>query len=583
MKHTNSGDENMKSASVFLMILCLSACNNTVKDIPSSEIVSFTNGIIYTQSNNNVVQAMAIKGDKIIAIGSNEEIEKLGSQKIVDLEKRTVIPGMIDTHTHPGLVGSLGDPKQTTVSLPRVSTKEELLDWLREYAKTVTYKPFVFLGFWDVAMFLPDGPNKEDLDKIFPHKPVILADNSGHSFWVNSATLKYYGIDKDTPDLSKNISVFVRDENGELTGWIKEFALLPYFGKSLLSSNSEIKKRIKDFLSYLSKSGVTTIWDAGNFLGSDKIYSIVQELEQKGELPVRYEGAYHVFDPAQIDYAVQGLKDLKANYQGELLNLNTIKIHFDGMTELRTANVVDEYNVGSGFGGSLFDTNRLSAFILELEEHDIDLHLHAVGDMATRKILNAVESATNDLGTSLTIEITISHLHLVKQEDIERFAHLGVHANFTPHWFSGLVFGQAGGINLGSHRSSQQWLAKSFFSKNANVTFSSDVVSYATIERANPFVGIHTGITRQEHALGSNFSPNSPINEKLSMKEMLAGYTINGAYQLGKEKEIGSLEIGKKADFIVLQQDLFKIPVHKISNTKPIATFLNGRLINGKL
>ena len=168
-------------------------------------------------------------------------------------------------------------------------------------------------------------------------------------------------------------------------------------------------------------------------------------------------------------------------------------------------------------------------------------------------------------------------------DDIVRFKQLGVHANFTPQWFSDLVFGQAGDLNLGEPRGSSKWLARSFFAADANVTFSSDVIDHSTIERANPFVGIQMGITRQEYSLGAGAPINSPLNQVLTMEQMIEGYTLNGARQLGRESTLGSIEVGKHADFVVLDQNPFEVATQEIAHIQPVATFVSGQLVAGDL
>ena len=155
-----------------------------------------------------------------------------------------------------------------------------------------------------MAAYLPHGPHKRDLDRVSGTKPIFLYDNSGHSVWVNSALLRMLGIDRNTPDVSTNLSHFVRDGNGEPTGWIKEFALTPYMG-AFAPDAGALKARLLKYLNYMSSRGITTVWDAGNFNMDDAVYRAAHAIAKDGDLPLRWEGSYHIWAPEQIDTAAQ--------------------------------------------------------------------------------------------------------------------------------------------------------------------------------------------------------------------------------------------------------------------------------------
>ena len=306
---------------------------------------------------------------------------------------------------------------------------------------------------WDVATYLPHGPHKRDLDDISRLRPIMLNDNSGHSVWVNSAFLRLFGIDADTPDLSRNLSHFVRDENGEPTGWVKEFSLLPYFGDRFVPDADELKERLLKYLNYMSSRGITTLWDAGNFNMDDAVYQAAHDIAREGNLPLRWEGSHHIWAPEQIETAVESLVRLREKYAHGKLQFNSIKIHYDGLQDILTAAMLEPYVTDpDNYGGVLFTTERLSGFMQELDAHRIDLHMHASGDRATGNILDAVKEARDALGRPLGIEVTISHLFSVADSDVARFQELGVHANFTPHWFGGTAYGDAREINVGPER-----------------------------------------------------------------------------------------------------------------------------------
>lgn len=548
----------------------------------------YTGGTIFTaEPESPRAEALAVKNGEIIFVGNKADALRLeGQNRVFDLQGAMVMPGLVDAHTHPGLVSILGsgDPVVDAAEELKYGSKEEFFAALSEAAKTNPGKGPLMLGPWDVAMFLPGGPNKRDIDAIFPDRPVVIQDNSGHSLWANSVALKVLGIDRNTPDLSPNISMIVRDAQGEPTGWLKEFVALSRIMPFLVPDDATLRARLQDFVGFLLSRGVTTVYDAGNFAADQRVYKVLAELDNAGELPLRYYGSYHVWSPKLIDGAADKLLQLRAKYGGKNLQFDTVKIHYDGVTEIGTAGVREGYAFDArNRGGILFDRSRLSQFIVELDSKNIDLHLHTVGDRATRSALDAVEEARRQLERNLSIEVTLAHLELVDPDDVPRFANLDVHANFTPHWFGSLVFGRASFNNLGAARANRNQMIGTLLRNGANVTLSSDVVSSGELRQADPFLGIEMAMTRKPVS-GPLDPDRQPLpQEMLSLEQALTAYTIAGARQLGIAAQTGSLRKGKAADFVILHEDLFKQQATSIHSTKVNAVFVGGRLVSGKM
>lgn len=555
------------------------------EDPPITSI--YTGGIIFTADQESPrAEALAVKNGEIVYVGNKaDSLTLAGPNRVIDLQGAMVMPGIVDAHTHPGLVSILGsgDPTVDAAEELKYSSKAEFFAALSEAAKSSPGKGPLMLGPWDVAMFLPDGPHKRDLDPIFPDRPVVIQDNSGHSLWANSVALKMLGIDRNTPDLSPHISVIVHDAQGEPTGWLKEFVALSRIMPFLVPDDATLRARLQDFMGFLVSRGVTTIYDAGNFAADNRVYKVLAELDQAGELPVRYYGSYHVWSPKLIDSAVDKLLQLRTKYGGQNLHFDTIKIHYDGVMEIGTAGVREGYTFDpNNRGGILFDRSRLSRFITELDAKQIDLHLHTVGDRATRSALDAVEEAQRQLGRKLSIEVTLAHLELVDPDDQKRFAELGVHANFTPHWFGSLVFGRASFNNLGAARANRNQAIGTLLRNGANVTLSSDVISSGEMRQADPFLGIEMAMTRKPVS-GPLDPDRRPLpQEMLNLEQALTAYTIAGARQLGIASQTGSLEKGKAADFVIVHEDLFSQQAPSIHSTKVDAVFVGGRLVSGK-
>ena len=226
-----------KPLMVMLIIAVTTAYSGREEDAPRAQPAApetvYINGRIYTQDNDRPwAQALITQGDTIVFVGSTQDALQTaaGASPRVDLQGQFVMPGIIDAHTHPGLIGVWADlsvleatarEHETPVQTDRMPSKpkEATLAWLQQYVNDHPSDFVIVQGTWDVAAYLPHGPHKRDLDRISSTKPIVLYDNSGHSVWVNSAYLRLLGIDRNTPDVSENLSHFVRDENGEPTGW----------------------------------------------------------------------------------------------------------------------------------------------------------------------------------------------------------------------------------------------------------------------------------------------------------------------------------------------------------------------------
>ena len=396
--------------------------------------------VLTSDAQNEKASAFVVRDGQFAYVGHDSgALIAASGLPVFDKQNKTAMPGLIDAHNHLGMIGFLGDDHPES-PIPK-SSHEEIMAWLDDY---VSWRSGLVIqaGEWPTILYGVEGPKKEDLDEVVKWRAVMLFDDSGHSQWLNSSALKLLGIDKDAPDPAPGLSYFVRDENGEPTGWVKEFALLPYVKDQFLPPRENIKRRLSELLDFLSGKGVTTLFDAGNLLFHDEVYSLVSELEVEGRLPLRYYGSLHIILPHQRDNAVAELLSLREKYGSDLLKFETIKIHFDGVQEIRTAAMLDPYlGEGAGKGETLFTEEELTDFILELHAEGIDLHLHTVGDRAIRVALNAVEGAKSRIECALNCQVTLSHIEVLADEDVIRFNELGVVANFTPHWSGGYFQG----------------------------------------------------------------------------------------------------------------------------------------------
>ena len=538
------------------------------------------NGRFYTLDTSQTwADSVAIDDGRIAYVGDavglqdfiNDETEQY------DLMGRLVLPGLVDSHTHPGLVAQSVD----YVDLPWTpDTKQDMFDVLVAYATEHPDKEFIVGGRWPSALFGEQGPNRHELDAVIPDRPVILTDTSGHALWLNTKALEALGIDRNTPDPIPGLSYLYRDADGEPTGWVKESGIDAQLKAAGIGEQISADS-LAGFLDYLVSQGVTLVFDAGN---GDKGYRAAAQLEAEGRMPLRYEGSYRIDDDSQIDGAVQELKRLRSTYGGERVKFNTIKIMLDGVSEIRTSAVLEQFlGEENNLGKTLFKTLRLRDFILELHEEAIDLHLHTVGDRAVRTALDAVEAAQVKLGEAPDVRITLCHLEVIDDADFDRFNELNIFSNFSPQWHGGHI--QGAQLTLGQERYDRMFRVQPLLDRNVTVTFSSDITNAGKWKtgRASPFFGMQVGHTRKEPEFGANSTVRPPENERLSIENMIRGYTINGATQLGMEDDLGSIEVGKSADLVVLDRNIFETLPTQIRFARPTVVLMEGTVISGSL
>ena len=579
-----------------LASLSISACQPSTEDASPGDAASpadwvLQGGKFFTVDEAQVwAEAVAIKDGRFVYVGDNA-----GAQGFVgadtarhDLGGKLTIPGLVDSHTHPGLMGREtagytavpvgGGPRGT---LPRGGSKEEIVAAVEAYAQANPDLAWIEMGSWSGDLYGVAGPHRRDLDGVVPDRPVMLG--SVHSVWVNSVALEMMGVDSNTPDPVPGLSYFVRDADGEPTGWIKEWAAWPYAQHLTDVDRESNKEGIDTFLEYLSGHGVTSLLDAGNNNYHDLTYSLLAELEAAGRLPVRYEGSYHIYLPDQVPDAIDELQRLRRTYGSERLRFNTIKIHFDGTNEIRTGALLEPFSDDPGnLGATLLDTEELRDFIVQLHEARIDLHLHIVADRGVRIALDAVQAARSSVDGELYPRVTICHLDLIDTADYPRFKQLGVIANYTPQWLGLGDRPPLTAATLGP-RYERMYLIQPLLDDGAVVTFSSDVVSLSGMERANPYLGMQIGHNRQYHQQGEAAPIRLPMTERLDLEDLIKGYTLSGAYQLRMEGQLGSIVVGKLADLVVLDRNLFEIDRYEIHEIRPEAVIMEGEIIRGSL
>ncbi len=541
----------------------------------------FLDGNFYTANPRQPwATAVAIQGDRILYVGDEAgAVEFVGPETTrYRLNGKLVLPGLIDAHTHPGYVArSVGN-----LWIGDAKTRAELMREIAEMVASNPDRPVLIGGFWRNELFDERGPHKRDLDRIESSRPVILYDVWGHSVWANSKALEMAGVDRNTPDVIPGLAYYQRDEHGEPTGWITESAA-SVFANHFQTMTPAAEQSILRYLQYLRDLGVTTLLDAGNFGWDDEVYALISGWDQQGVLPLRYHGAYTLFLPDDLPNAVAELKRMQRAYGSDRVRIDTMKVFLDGVIETRTADMSEDYRDTPGNSGhSLLNQAQLRQLILDLHAEDFDMHVHTVGNQAIKTMLNAVEEARESLSEPLNTRVTLCHLEVMDDSDFNRFKDLGVIASFTPHWHAGEVAVLERAIG---DKARSMMRAQPLISDGAVVTFSSDItdVSEWKSERANPYLGMQIGHNKQEIEGGAQATLTPPRSERLGLGSLIDGYTRNAAFQLGRSDQLGSIEVGKRADLVVLDQNLFEIDRYDIHKVRPVAVWLDGELVHGAL
>ena len=551
----------LRSATVFVSLTVLANAQNG----RSADLI-LRHGAIYTMdAARSWVESVAVANGRIIYAGPDVGVNGLAgpSTKILDLGGRMVLPGFHDSHVH--LME--GGVDMGLCNLKDVATPEAVLAEIRKYAAAHASQPWVTGSGWDLPVF-PDGiPRKEQLDEAVSDRPAYMESADGHSGWANTKALALAEITKDTPDPAGGR--IERDPvSKQPSGTLREAARELVTSKIPPMTAAENAAGLKRAVAFANSLGITSVQEAD---ASDEILNAYWVLDTQGQLAVRAVAALRT-DPRKGDDQVAGLIERRAKFNGRRLRATSVKIFADGVIETGTAALLEPYlNRGDSRGELNFEPDRLARLVTRLDREGFQVHIHAIGDRAIRVSLDAHEAAQRANGRR-DARHHIAHLELIEPEDIPRFRDLGVIANFQPLWaFADPYVRNLTLVPLGPKRSRWIYPISSVLKTGAMMAAGSDW----PVTSLNPIEAIQVAVTRR-----GPMEPEGPAfipEEKIDLPSVLAAYTINGAYLNHEEKETGSIEIGKAADLIVLDRDLFKIPPEKIHEAKVVLTLLDGK------
>lgn len=536
----------MKNLFYLLYILGFVACSTS----PKKADLIVQNALIYTVNEQfDTATSMAIKDGKIIGIGDDDTILKeFQADEIYDAQGKTIVPGLIDAHAHLYGYGLM----LQNVDLTNSKSAEEALARIQAFHKKNPNNSITGFG-WDQNQWPnQEFPNKEMLDEWFPDIPVALSRIDGHALWVNSKALELAGITKNTKISGGEIVL----KNGEVLGILID-APMQLVHQSLPSPNRSTQINALLTAERIAwENGLTTVADAGL---DREIVELIDSLQKAGRMKLKVYAMLNNTPANRAHYLQQGI------YETDRLNVRSFKIYTDGALGSRGAAMRAPYSDHPHhYGAMIVSADSLAYFANLFSSTDFQMNSHAIGDSANISVLKAYHRA---LKNSTNKRWRVEHAQIISPQDFHYFSDnilpsvQPTHATSDKNWVE---------QRIGAERLQGAYAYKTLLEKAGKIALGTDF----PVEQVNPMLTFYAAIARKDsqHPEEKAFQ----IQEALSREEALKGMTIWAAYANFEEQEKGSLEIGKWADFTILDQDLMQIDADRIPSIKIMATFIQG-------
>jgi predicted amidohydrolase YtcJ len=526
-----------------------------------------TNGNVYTvTAKQPKAEAVAVKANRIIFVGSNNDAKKFHAAKIVDLRGRTLVPGFTDSHCH---IFGIGD-REMRLNLEGTNSLEDFLAKVKERVDTTGSGSGNWItgrGWIETFWKPPQFPTRQELDKIAPNNPVFLTRADGHTSVVNSAALTIARIDRNTPD---PFGGQILKKNGEPNGILLDNA------QDLVAKNipkatpAEREEALLRGIGREIKLGWCEIQNAGSH---KEDVDLIRKAFDTGKIKIRFVNAVYGPGEDSQNFLREGST---INAFDHHFTQRTIKVLFDGALGSRGAALLRPYSDAPETSGFLREKpEELRPMFEEALRRGIQVETHAIGDRANRLILDLYEQAFGavppDERKIREPRWRVEHAQIVDSDDVPRFAKLGVIPSMQPsHAISDLFFAPA---RLGIDRLVGAYAWQTFTKSGCIVAGGSD----APVERGEPMIEFYAAVARKsiKGESGEGWHPEQAV----SRQDALKMFTIWPAYAVFEEKDKGSIEVGKLADFTVLSQDIMKIPEVDILETRNEMTVIGGEII----
>ncbi|MDK2818163.1 MAG: amidohydrolase [Spirochaetota bacterium] len=536
---------------------------------------AFINGKIYTVNKQYPwASAILVEDNKIIYVGETKEALELSDTMthIIDLDNKLVLPGFIDAHTHI----FLGEILNLGIRFDPSNTKQELLMAIQQYSTNNPNTEFIFGSGFAADIFDKDEATAEELDAIILTKPAIFIDEGCHSMWVNSKALEIANITKETKDPIPYSDYYKRDKDGNPTGWIVESQSMQPIIKKLGLLEKILKKDLSSMFHLFSSYGITSVFNASEFFFNDNSVSTINYMENlalEGKSTLRFFTSYSYNNHENPkDDPVDILNTLNIRFQSDYTRMNTLKIWLDGTVEARNAALSEPYENSDQRGSIFYSTKELQQVINKASANGLNIHLHAIGDKTINTALEICKNSKKKFPLSSST-YTIAHNEVFNKDTLHYFTDSGVIANTTPLWH---VASEDSRHTLGNERYQNLYPFNSLIKKGVLTTFGSDYPTGLGTLAMNVFYNIQAGHTRKFPKKQESLPKES---EKLSLEDLIKGYTLNAAHQVSMQDKIGSIEKGKYADFIVLEKNIFEQEIDEIHNNHVILTVFDGKIL----
>lgn len=561
--------------SYFGLVESISAQDAIAGKVAASDTV-YRNGFVYTVDGvGSRAQAFAVRDGKFIAVGADDSMDQyVGAEtRIVDLEHRMVLPGLYDTHIHPvrGALTSLG------LAFPVTSSLDEIKSAVQGYISdnNLAKGDWIEGAKWSLD---PSELSASDLDDVSPDNPVFLHDWTNHLAWVNTAALTAAGISKDTPDPAGG--VIDRDDSGNPTGILHDKALGLVTNSMPPPSSDVLLERAEWVFGKLNSFGITGIITAQLDPGRLTAY---RELESENLLSLRLQGSWD-FNTRYVTGTLEeqaemfvARKDRGDN--SPLINVDGVKIYMDGIPSDGEggAPMIDSYATNKSFGIPSIDEATFSTWMARFDASGLKVMAHATGSLSVRHFLNAVEATRRANGDGPRHHL--AHTMLVYPEEVERFGfdRSNFVAEFSPYqlWVPDPTANYEWAKIIGRDRFSLTFSPiRSLIAAGALVSYGSD---WDNIPEPNPWFAMEGMVTRQ-YPNKPEFGQFNP-DQRISVESAIEIFTRNGAVAMELEDETGSIEVGKSADFVIIDQNILEVPAKDIHKTKVLKTVLRGHLV----